>query len=91
MLEVRNFTNTLARAEAFVRAKCEHFSTEGLSIHIKYTRARGRDLNGYYRLADHHIVIAVQVAADGFAGEFSASSVKPAAWAGFNWVRGGPC
>jgi len=50
----------LERGEAFVRAKCERMSTEGLSVHIKFTRARGRDVNGYYRWNDRRMVLAVK-------------------------------
>ncbi len=59
-MEIKNFTGTLDAAEAFIRAKAEHFDTDGLSVHIKYTRAKGRDLNGYYRLDDSRIVVAVK-------------------------------
>ena len=58
--EIQNFTGQLERAEAFLRAKCALISTEGLSIHIKHTKARGRDVNGYYRFADRRIVVAVK-------------------------------
>ena len=58
--EIQNFTPALARAEAFIRAKCAHVRTDGLSIHIKHTRAKGRDLDGYYRLDDRRMVIAVK-------------------------------
>ena len=57
---IRNFTGALARAEAFVRAKLALIGTEGLSVHIKHTRAKGRDITGYYRLTDRRIVIAVK-------------------------------
>jgi hypothetical protein len=50
----------LERAEAFIRAKLALVATDGLSIHIKHTRAKGRDVNGYYRLTDRRIVIAVK-------------------------------
>jgi len=59
-LEIRNFTGTLEHGEAFVRAKCALVHTDGLSIHIKYTTARGRDVNGYYRLEDRRMVLAVK-------------------------------
>lgn len=59
-LEIRNFTGSLQRGEAFVRAKCALVATEGLSIHIKHTAARGRDVNGYYRLRDRRMVLAVK-------------------------------
>jgi len=58
--EIKNFTGTLDLAERFIRTKCELFETEGLSIHIKYTRAKGRDVNGYYRFRDRRIIIAVK-------------------------------
>lgn len=60
MAEIRNYTEDLARAEAFIRAKCALIATDGLSIHIKYTRAKRRDVTGYYRFADRRIVIAVK-------------------------------
>lgn len=60
MLEICNFTGGLDLAEGFIRAKCEHFETDGLSVHIKHTRAKGRDVNGYYRLDDRRMVIAVK-------------------------------
>jgi hypothetical protein len=59
-VEITNFTGELARAEAFIRAKCALISTEGLTIHIKHTRAKRRDVTGYYRFADRRIVIAVR-------------------------------
>jgi hypothetical protein len=59
-VEIMNFTGELARAEAFIRAKCALIGTEGLSIHIKHTRAKRRDVTGYYRFADRRIVIAVK-------------------------------
>ena len=59
-VEIRNFTGAHERAEAFIRAKCHHVRTEGLSLHIKFTRAKGRDFDGYYRLDDRRIVIAVK-------------------------------
>jgi hypothetical protein len=58
--EIRNFTGELERAEAFVRAKCALIATDGLSIHIKHTRAKRRDVTGYYRFADRRIVLAVK-------------------------------
>ncbi len=58
--ETSNFTGMLERAEAFFAAKCEHFTTDGLSVHIKYTRAKGRDFAGYYRAGDTRIVVAVK-------------------------------
>ena len=58
--EFRNFTDGLGKAEAFIRAKCEQFATHGLSIHLKYTRAKDRDFDGYYRLDDQHLVVAVK-------------------------------
>jgi|GEM_PF-1760681 len=59
-LEVRNFTGALGRGEAFLRAKCALVNTDGLSIHIKHTSARGRDINGYFRLRDRRMVLAVK-------------------------------
>jgi len=58
--EIRNFTGRHERAESFIRAKCELVTTEGLSLHIKHTRAKGRDFDGYYRLDDRRMVIAVK-------------------------------
>lgn len=57
---IHNFTGAHERAEAFIRAKCELVSTDGLSLHIKHTRARGRDFDGYYRLDDRRMVVAVK-------------------------------
>ncbi|MBI5504046.1 MAG: hypothetical protein HY899_04550 [Deltaproteobacteria bacterium] len=59
-LVVKNFTGALQRGESFLRAKCALVATEGLSIHIKHTSARGRDINGYYRLRDRRMVLAVK-------------------------------
>jgi hypothetical protein len=58
--EIKNFTGELERAEAFLRAKCALISTDGVTIHIKHTRAERRDVTGYYRFADRRIVIAVK-------------------------------
>ncbi|MEE8310713.1 MAG: hypothetical protein V3R77_00555 [Candidatus Binatia bacterium] len=58
--EIRNFTGAHERAESFIRAKCGLVTTDGLSLHIKHTRAKGRDFDGYYRLEDRRIVIAVK-------------------------------
>ncbi len=58
--EFRNFTGGLEKAEAFIRAKCEQFATAGLSLHLKHTRAKQRDFDGYYRLDDHRVVVAVK-------------------------------
>ena len=58
--EFRNFTDGLGKAEAFIRAKCEQFATGGLSIHLKHTRAKDRDFDGYYRLDDSRLVVAVK-------------------------------
>lgn len=58
--QIRNSTGRLERGEAFLRAKAELVDTESLSIHIKYTRARDRDLNGYYRWEDRRMVLAVK-------------------------------
>ena len=60
MLQIKNFTEGLERAEAFLRAKCEMIRTSRLTIHIKHTRARGCDLTGYYRWSDRRIVTAVK-------------------------------
>jgi hypothetical protein len=60
MVEIQNFTGKLDDAEAFIRAKFDQVDHTGVSIHIKHTRAKGRDLNGYYRFADRRIVVAVK-------------------------------
>jgi hypothetical protein len=60
MIEIRNFTDALEHAQAFIHAKCAHLEDADLSIHIKHTRARRRDVTGYYRLNDHRIVLAVK-------------------------------
>ncbi|HEY2773292.1 MAG TPA: hypothetical protein VGK20_04470 [Candidatus Binatia bacterium] len=60
LVEIRNFTGQLERGEAFVRAKAAQIETHELSIHIKFTRARGRDINGYYRWDDRRMVLAVK-------------------------------
>lgn len=57
---LRNFTGRLERGEAFVKAKAALADTGDLSVHIKFTRARGRDLNGYYRWDDRRMVLAVK-------------------------------
>lgn len=59
-MEIRDFTESHARVAEFLRAKAMHARCEELSVHIKYTRARGRDVTGYYRFADRRIVIAVK-------------------------------
>ncbi len=59
-VEITNFTGALEQAVAFTEAKCERFLTDGLSIHVKYTRAKRRDLDGYYRARDCRIVLAVK-------------------------------
>jgi len=59
-VEVKNFTDKMQRAQAFIEAKFACFDHSGVSLHIKYTRAKGRDLNGYYRFADRRIVVAVK-------------------------------
>lgn len=59
-VEIRNFTGRLERAEAFLRAKAALADTAALSIHIKFTRARGRDMSGYYRWNDQRMVLAVK-------------------------------
>jgi hypothetical protein len=48
------------RAQTFIEAKFTRFDASEVSLHIKYTRAKGRDLNGYYRFADRRIVVAVK-------------------------------
>jgi hypothetical protein len=58
--EILNLIDGHERAETFLRAKAALVDTTGLSIHIKHTRARGRDVTGYYRFADRRIVIAVK-------------------------------
>lgn len=59
-MEIRNFTGGLARGEAFLRAKAALADTTSLDVHIKFTKARGRDINGYYRWADQRMVLAVK-------------------------------
>jgi hypothetical protein len=59
-MDLQNFTGKLERAEAFVTAKAALADTEGLSVHIKFTRAKGRDVNGYYRWDDRRMVLAVK-------------------------------
>ncbi len=59
-MEIKNFTDKMERAQAFIEAKFACFDTAGVSLHIKYTKAKGRDLNGYYRFADRRIVVAVK-------------------------------
>lgn len=59
-MEIENFTDGHERAEAFIRAKAALADFRGVSLHIKYTRAKGRDVTGYYRFADRRIVIAVK-------------------------------
>jgi hypothetical protein len=59
-MDLQNFTGKLERGEAFVRAKAAHADTGGLSVHIKFTRAKGRDVNGYYRWDDRRMVLAVK-------------------------------
>jgi hypothetical protein len=59
--EILNLTDGHQRVEAFIRAKAALIDdTAGLSVHIKHTRARGRDVTGYYRFADRRIVLAVK-------------------------------
>ena len=60
IVEIRNFTGRLERGEAFVRAKAALIETGSLSIHLKFTRARGRDVNGYYRWDDKRMVLAIK-------------------------------
>jgi hypothetical protein len=59
-VEIQNFTAGHERVEAFLRAKGEHADCSGLTVHIKHTRAKRRDVTGYYRFADRRIVIAVK-------------------------------
>ena len=59
-MQLQNFTGKLERGEAFVRAKAALADTDGLSVHIKFTRAKGRDVNGYYRWDDRRMVLAVK-------------------------------
>ena len=59
-MQLHNFTGKLERGEAFVRAKAALADTDGLSVHIKFTRAKGRDVNGYYRWDDRRMVLAVK-------------------------------
>lgn len=59
-MDLRNFTGRFERGEAFLRAKSTLVDTTGLSVHIKFTKARGRDLNGYYRWEDRRMVLAVK-------------------------------
>jgi hypothetical protein len=59
-VDLRNFTGKLERGEAFVRAKGALAITDELSVHIKFTRAKGRDVNGYYRWDDRRMVLAVK-------------------------------
>jgi hypothetical protein len=60
MTELRDFTGEMDRAASFIRAKAELVDARGLSVHLKHTRARRRDVTGYYRFADRRIVIAVK-------------------------------
>lgn len=59
-MELRNFTGRLERGESFVRAKASLADTTSLNVHIKFTRAKGRDINGYYRWKDQRMVLAVK-------------------------------
>jgi hypothetical protein len=59
-MDLVNYTGKLERGEAFVRAKAALTETAGLSVHIKFTRAKGRDVNGYYRWDDRRMVLAVK-------------------------------
>ena len=59
-MDLRNATGRMERGEAFVRAKAELVDTSGLSVHIKFTKAKGRDVNGYYRWDDRRMVLAVK-------------------------------
>lgn len=59
-MDLRNFTGRFERGEAFLRAKSALVDTAGLSVHIKFTKAKGRDLNGYYRWEDRRMVLSVK-------------------------------
>src|SRR6185369_14321999 len=59
-MELRNFTGQLERGEAFVRAKAALVRTDELSVHIKFTKARERDIDGCYRWEDKRMVLAVK-------------------------------
>ena len=59
-MQLQNFTGKLERGEAFVRDKAALADTDGLSVHIKFTRAKARDVNGYYRWDDRRMVLAVK-------------------------------
>lgn len=59
-VEITDFTEGHERVVAFIRAKATRINATGLSVHIKHTRARGRDVTGYYRFADRRIVLAVK-------------------------------
>lgn len=59
-VDLQNFTTGLDTAVEFFQAKSQYFSTEGLSVHVKYTRAKGCDLDGYYRFDDRRMVLAVK-------------------------------
>jgi len=58
--EITNFIDGHEKAESFIRAKAAWINATGLSVHIKHTRARGRDVTGYYRFADRRMVLAVK-------------------------------
>ncbi|MFN2376585.1 MAG: hypothetical protein ABR538_08610 [Candidatus Binatia bacterium] len=60
VVDLRNFTGRFERGETFLRAKSALVDTAGLSVHIKFTKARGRDINGYYRWEDRRMVLAVK-------------------------------
>ena len=55
-----NRTRGLGPAVEFLRAKSEHFNHEGLDVRVRYTRAKGRDLDGYYEPARRRMVLAVK-------------------------------
>jgi hypothetical protein len=59
-LEIQNFTRSLHSGQDFFLAKAEHFQTDGLCVHVKHTRAKGRDIDGYYRFEDQRMVLAVK-------------------------------
>jgi hypothetical protein len=60
VIDIRDHTGEMERVAAFIDAKAALVDNRGLSVHIKHTRARRRDVTGYYRFADRRIVIAVK-------------------------------
>jgi hypothetical protein len=59
-IEITNHTRIHERGIAFLRAKSAHFACEGLQVHVKHTRAKGRDVNGWFRPRDLRIVLATK-------------------------------